>query len=121
MFELVESQHKPVVCGFLNSVDTITITVSTLYYLYVNKNWFNLCFGFTVVGAVSHFYMILCAPESPKWFLANNMRVDAIRAFNKIGKLNFVSSVIPVTAKFSDFPNSDMLPTRIDGETVQPY
>ena len=89
LFELLESKHKSMAVGFLNAVDTITLTISTLYYLYWNKNWYYLCFTFTLIGTVSHLYMILFAPESPKWLLANNRKPEAISAFNRIGKLNF--------------------------------
>ena len=84
LFDLVESKHKSVCCGFMNALDTITLTVSTLYYLYVNKDWYYLCFFFTVIGAISHFYMIIFAPESPKWLLANNRRLEGISAFNRV-------------------------------------
>jgi Sugar (and other) transporter len=88
-------------------VDTITLTISTLFYLFLSKNWFYLCFGFTVVGAVSHFYMIVCAPESPKWLLAKNRRLEAVSAFNQIAKLNFTQKRLPSTATFTEFPNAD--------------
>jgi hypothetical protein len=104
LFDLVESQHKSVTCGFLNAVDTITVTVATLYYLYWNKNWFNLCFWMTVIGGVSHFYMVIFAPESPKWLLVKNRRVEAVAAFNRIGKLNFTKRQLPSQATFIEFP-----------------
>ena len=88
-FELLETKHKSVSVGFLNAIDSITLTISCLYYLYWNKNWYYLCFAFTLIGAVSHVFMILFAPESPKWLLANNRKPEAISAFNRIGKLNF--------------------------------
>lgn len=88
LFDLIMRKDKSVSVGILNAWDTITLTVLTLYFLYWDKSWFNLCLFMTVLGTACHCFMIFCAPDSPKWLLAQGKREDAIIAFNKIGKYN---------------------------------
>jgi len=38
-------------------------------FLVLEQNWFYLCFWMTVLGAVSHIFMLIFSPESPKWLL----------------------------------------------------
>ena len=98
LFDLMMRKDKSVCCGLLNAWDTITLTVTAIYFLYWNRNWFNLCLGMTILGAISHFYMLIYAPESPKWLLVQNRREDAIIAFNKIAEFNRSKNFIPQNA-----------------------
>ena len=62
--------------------------VLTMYFLYLDKNWFNLFLVLTVLGTASLLFMLLVAPENPKWLLAKGRRDEAISAFNKIASFN---------------------------------
>ena len=82
LYDLLETKHKAVASGFLTGFDSLSMTIIPLYFLYLNKNWFNLFFGLTVLSGISHFGMLYFSPESPKWLLIQNRRQEAISAFN---------------------------------------
>lgn len=88
MFGLIQRKHASMCCGLLNTWDTVTLTVLTLYFRYWNKNWFYLYFSLTVLGALSMLFMMVLAPESPKWLILQGRKKEAISAFNNIAKLN---------------------------------
>lgn len=54
--------------------DGLTLSVMTFYFLYFSRDWFKLCFVMTIAGAIGHIFMLLCAPESPRWLLMNNRK-----------------------------------------------
>jgi hypothetical protein len=66
----------------LNAWDNITLTLLTAYFLYWDKNWFNLFLFMTVLGIAALLFMILFAPENPKWLLTKGRREEAIDALN---------------------------------------
>lgn len=56
----------------------------------------------SVLGAIAKLFMILYAPESPKWLLGQERREDAIMAFNTIAKMNGSNKFIPEDATFDE-------------------
>ena len=69
LFDLVESKHKAIVCGCINSFDMLTLSVISFYFMFVSNDWFALFFVMTVLGAISLVFLLVCVPESPKWLL----------------------------------------------------
>lgn len=91
-------------CGILNAWDTITLCFMTLYFLHWSKDWFPICFFMSVIGALAHVFMMVAAPENPRWLLSQGRREEAIAAFNRIAKFNRSKFSIPENATFGQ-PN----------------
>jgi len=53
----------------MNAWDTSVLCIVTIYYLFINKHWFYLTLTFTILGAVAKIFILLIAPESPRWLL----------------------------------------------------
>lgn len=88
LYGLVMSRDKSMCTAILNAWDCLALVLVTLYFLHWNKHWFNLFFGVSLAGAISHLFLMVFVPESPKWLLAQGRVEDAISSFNKIGKFN---------------------------------
>jgi MFS family permease len=65
LFGLVMSRDKSNSVAILNAWDCITLTIVTLYFLFLSKNWFPLFLCVTILNTICHFMMILLAPDSP--------------------------------------------------------
>jgi hypothetical protein len=87
----------------LNAWDNITLTLLTVYFLYWDKNWFNLYLIMTVLGAAALLFMILVSPENPKWLLSKGKHMEAINALNKIAQLNGSKNRIEADAIFVEY------------------
>lgn len=84
----------------LNAWDTSVLTFVTIYYLFINKNWFYLTLTSSILGVVAKIFILFIAPESPRWLLMQDKREEAIASFNQIAKINGVKSLIPHDAYF---------------------
>jgi len=88
MFELVESKHKQMVNGVINAFDTSTLAFTSLYFLYVSRDWIYLYLTLAVAAAIAQTTLVLLIPESPKWLLIKGRRTEAIAALNRIAAFN---------------------------------
>jgi len=100
LFEMVESNSKPVVCTFVNVLDTFTMVVIGFYLFFVSIEWFPLYMGTLSVTGCALLLIIMFMPESPKWLLITRSQKEAIKQFNYIGKFNRSPFTIPANAKF---------------------
>lgn len=94
----------------MNGWDQSTVLCIVLYFLYWSKDWFPLFLFMTVLGTVSHIFMLVATPESPKWLLTQNRRPEAIAALNRIARFNRSKNSIPEDATFEElyyFKNDD--------------
>jgi len=55
-----------------------------------------------VLSTVGMLFALVFIPESPHWLISQGRVEDAIDAFNKIAKLNGVSTLIPAGATFQE-------------------
>lgn len=101
-----------VMSGLLNSWDQSTVTFMIFYFLFVSKDWFGLFLVMTLLGGVAHCFMLACAPESPKWLLAQGRRQEAIAAFNHIARWNRSTKLIPQDATFVEMTPANLENSR---------
>ncbi len=52
----------------MNAWDTSTLTVTTLYFMYVSKDWLPIMLAATVLATAGHIIMLFM-PERPVWLL----------------------------------------------------
>ena len=102
LFDLAESKHRQVMCGFATGLDLTTIPVMTIYLIYINKSWYGICLFMTLLSLLAFFCAITVLPESPIWLLLQGRREDAIKAFNWIAKINGSKNRIPENAFFEE-------------------
>jgi hypothetical protein len=69
LFDLLPQKYKSVCNGVMNGWDTSVLTFVTLYYLFINKDWFYITLFFSVLGAFAKIFILIIAPESPRWLL----------------------------------------------------
>jgi len=100
LFDLVETKHKSIVCGIMNSFDNITMTVLCLYFKFVSRHWTYLFYLLETLGVLSYIVLMLCVPDSPKWLLLNGRKKEAIAAFNYMAIVNRCPERIPEDANF---------------------
>jgi hypothetical protein len=53
MFELVESKHKSMVNGVMNAFDTCTLAITSLYFLFVSRDWLYLYLALAVIATIA--------------------------------------------------------------------
>jgi len=68
LFGLLQTKHKSVCCGIMNAWDTSTLTVTTLYFMYVSKDWLPIMLAATILATIGHLIMLFM-PERPIWLL----------------------------------------------------
>jgi len=68
LFGLLQTKHKSVCCGIMNAWDCSTLTVTTLYFMYVSKDWLPIMLAATVLATAGHIIMLFM-PERPVWLL----------------------------------------------------
>lgn len=100
LFGLIERKHNSICCGIMNCWDCLALTTITLYFMFVSKDWFPLMFAITVLGTASHLFMMIYAPESPKWLLSKGRHNECIQAINRIALFNR-QKVIPEDTEFT--------------------
>jgi MFS family permease len=107
LFGLIRKKDTSISCGILNSWDSTTLFLLSLYFLHVDKSWYGIFLGMTILGLVALLFMILVSPENPKWLLAKGKREEAINAFNKIAKINGSKNKIEKDAVFIEFEDCE--------------
>lgn len=99
LFGLIQRKNTSVCCGIMNSWDTITLTITTLYFMFWSKNWFALCFAMSLLGLIGHTIMMFI-PDCPVWLLQHGRKKDAIKALNRIAKINGSKVTVPFDTVF---------------------
>lgn len=110
LFDLVQTKHKSIVCGLINSFDCLTLFVVCFYFKYISVNWFPLFFAVTALSAVAFVVAVALSPETPKWLLLKNNQEGAIKSFNKIAAINGAEA-LPEDSQFAEIAvvqNPDM-------------
>lgn len=57
LFGLNRRKDSSISCGLLNSWDNLTLAVMSIYFMFLNKHWFNICMIMSCSGLVSHLFM----------------------------------------------------------------
>ncbi len=70
LFGLIRAKDNTIVCGIINAWDSITLTVLTVYFIFLSRSWFVIYLCNTVLGLFSLSFMLCVAPDNPKWLLA---------------------------------------------------
>lgn len=66
----MRNKDKSLCCGIINTWDCLTVFIMANYFLWVSRDYFNLALTMTVLGAASKAFLLLLAPESPRWLVA---------------------------------------------------
>jgi Sugar (and other) transporter len=88
LFGLNRRKDSSISCGLLNSWDNLTLAVLSVYFMFCNKHWFNICLIMSCSGLVAHVFMQTIVPDSPRWLLSKGKREEAIAALNTIARIN---------------------------------
>ena len=85
--ECVPTHLKSRAYTSINFLDATSMGVFCAYVAYVDKDWMGINL---IVLALAYLALILAfiCPESPRWFLVNGKREEAIRALNYMAKFN---------------------------------
>lgn len=100
---MVESKHKSMVNGVMNAFDTSTLAVTSVYFLFISRDWLYLYLFLAVLATICQITLLLVVPESPKWLLIKGKRNEAIAALNRIAVFNKTDYLIPNDAEFVEF------------------
>jgi hypothetical protein len=102
MFEGVESNIKSTVCGIMNTFDTITLAIMSVYFMY-EPNWFYLQLTMTSLCALSYVILMTVMPESAKWCLIQGNMEGALASFDTMAKINRSKTRLPKESVFIEF------------------
>ena len=102
MFELIEAKHHVFCSTIITGLDTLTISVSCIFYKYVTSDmnyFFSIMY---IIGAITCVLYIILVPESPQWLFMNkgSNSQEAIAILNYIAKFNGSKHRIPSDANF---------------------
>jgi len=103
--ECTSLSYKPRAFTYINIFDAMPIAVAGLYYLFVSKDWFWLCLTMLILTYLATGLLYFC-PESPRWYLVNGRRSEAIDTLNYIAQLNGREVRIPSDARFVEDPTN---------------
>ena len=68
--ECVGFAYKSSAFTLINIFDGLTMAVVCIYYMWISKEWFYLCFAMAILSYIATCCILLC-PESPRWHLVN--------------------------------------------------
>lgn len=105
LFELQMTKHKKQACSVVQFVDALPLIVGCAYLKWVSTNLNYLLLFWTTAHLLCLVIVAVFFPESPKWLLVNNQRQKAIKAFNKMARINGVQH------RFA--PNSTFLESQL--------
>jgi len=100
LYGLMSSKDTTVSIGILNTWDSISLSVLTLYFLFYSRSWFPIFLVHTALCFVGLAFMLLVSTDNPKWLLSKGRRAEAISAFNRIAVLNGSKNRIETDATF---------------------
>ena len=55
--------------GVMNAFDTSTLAVTSVYFLFVSRDWLYLYLALAVLATICQITLLIVDPESPKWLL----------------------------------------------------
>jgi MFS family permease len=85
--EIIRKGHANVIGSLYNTLDAMTMIFTTLYYLYISRNWYyiSVCFfSITIIALIISFFL----PESPKFLVSKGHFLKAKHSFNRIASIN---------------------------------
>ena len=68
-------------------IDAIPMAVFCAYVSYVDKDWFTINVYALGISYLAFILAFFC-PESPRWYLVNGRKEEAINTLNYMGKFN---------------------------------
>lgn len=103
----MSSKDTTISIGILNTWDSISLSVLTLYFLFCSRSWFPIFLVHTILCLVGLSFMLLVSADNPKWLLSKGRRTEAISAFNRIAVLNGSKNRIESDATFYECAEVD--------------
>ena len=103
--ETTSLPYKSKAFTYINVFDSLPIAVAGVYYVFISQNWFWLCFIFLLLTYLATILLLFC-PESPRWYLINGRKPEAINSLNQIAKMNGKVDRIPSSAIFVEDPTN---------------
>ena len=79
------------------------MAVFCVYVSYVDKDWLSINLYALGISYLAFFMAFFC-PESPRWYLVNGNREQAIETLNYMRKVNGGMVEIPKDAQFVEDP-----------------
>lgn len=103
--ECTSRQYKTRAFTMMNIFDSFPLVFICLWFLLIGKNWVHIPLFFCLMCYVALIAAILC-PESPRWLLINGKSEQAIKALNKIARMNKSTLYIEESAMFVEDPTN---------------
>ena len=103
--ECVGFGYKSTAFTIINVFEGLTLSIVGVYYLFISRDWYNLCLAMLIVSLVATALIPLC-PESPRWLLTNGLREEAITELNWIARLNGQTQQISESTIFVEDPTN---------------
>ena len=101
--ECVPMSERSQAYTYINIFDAIPMAVFCFYVSYIQKDWLGINLIATGLSYIA-FIMAFFCPESPRWYLVNGRREEAIKTLNYMAKVNRSPYTIPKDAQFVEDP-----------------
>ena len=106
--EIISEQNQNIAGSFFNLYDATVMIQSSIFLMYVSKNWIYLHSLFILLTLVS-FISFCVIPESPKYLIQCQNYEEAMKSYNYIARFNQVpeKQLSPSKDRFHEQKKSD--------------
>ena len=101
--ECVPMSQRAQAYTYINIFDAIPMAVFCIYVSFIQKDWYGINLIATGLSYIAFILAFFC-PESPRWYLVNGKREEAIKELNYMARVNRSQQFIPKSAQFVEDP-----------------